>query len=32
MDTSVLGRIADLLIRDLGKSRVFFLALVRVRD
>jgi hypothetical protein len=29
MDTSMLGRVVALLIRDLGKSRVIFLALVR---
>ena len=29
MDTSMLGRVADLLIRDLGRSRVIFLALAR---
>jgi hypothetical protein len=29
MDTSMLGRIAALLIRDLGRSRVIFLALAR---
>jgi hypothetical protein len=29
MDTSMLGRVAPLLIRDLGRSRVIFLALVR---
>jgi hypothetical protein len=29
MDTSMLGRVAALLIRDLGRSRVIFLALVR---
>jgi hypothetical protein len=27
MDTSMLGRVAALLIRDLGRSRVIFLAL-----
>jgi hypothetical protein len=29
MDTSMLGRVAALLIRDLGRSRVIFLALTR---
>jgi hypothetical protein len=29
MDTSMLGRVAALLNRDLGRSRVIFLALVR---
>jgi hypothetical protein len=29
MDTSMLGRVAVLLIWDLGKSRVIFLALMR---
>jgi hypothetical protein len=29
MDTSMLGRVAALLIRDLGRSRVIFLALMR---
>jgi hypothetical protein len=29
MDTSMLGRVAALLIRDLGRSRVIFLAPVR---
>jgi hypothetical protein len=29
MDTSMLGRLAALLIRDLGRSRVIFLALTR---
>jgi hypothetical protein len=29
MDTSMLGRVATLLIRDLGRSRVIFLALTR---
>jgi hypothetical protein len=29
MDTSMLGRVASLLIRDLNRSRVIFLALVR---
>jgi hypothetical protein len=32
MDTSMLGRVAALLIRDLGRSRVTFLALARGRD
>jgi hypothetical protein len=29
MDTSMLGRVAALLIRDLGRSRVIFLTLAR---
>jgi hypothetical protein len=29
MDTSMLGRVVALLIRDLGRSRVTFLALAR---
>jgi hypothetical protein len=29
MDTSILGRVAALLIRDLGRSRVIFLALAQ---
>jgi hypothetical protein len=29
MDTSILGRVAALLIKDLGRSRVIFLALAR---
>jgi hypothetical protein len=29
MDTSMLGRVAALLTRDLGRSRVIFLALAR---
>ena len=29
MNTSMLGRVAALLIRDLGRSRVIFLALAR---
>jgi hypothetical protein len=29
MDTSMLGRVAALLNRDLGRSRVIFLALAR---
>jgi hypothetical protein len=29
MDTSMLGRVATLQIRDLGRSRVIFLALAR---
>jgi hypothetical protein len=29
MDTSMLGHVAALLIRDLGRSRVIFLALAR---
>jgi hypothetical protein len=32
MDTSMLGRVAALLIRDLGRSLVIFLALVRGQD
>jgi hypothetical protein len=32
MDTSMLGRVAALLIRDLGKSRVIFLALARGQE
>jgi hypothetical protein len=32
MDTSMLGRIAAVLIRDLGRSRVIFLALVRGQE
>ena len=32
MDTSMLGRVAALLIRDLGRSRVMFLALARGQD
>jgi hypothetical protein len=32
MDTSMLGRVAALLIRDLGTSRVIFLALARGQD
>jgi hypothetical protein len=32
MDTSMLGRVAALLIRDLGRSRVIFLALARGQD
>jgi hypothetical protein len=32
MDTSMLGRLAALLIRDLGRSRVIFLALARGQD
>jgi hypothetical protein len=32
MDTSMLGRVAALLIRDLGRSRVIFLALPRGQD
>jgi hypothetical protein len=32
MDTSMLGRVATLLIRDLGRSRVIFLALVRGQE
>jgi hypothetical protein len=29
MDTSMLGRLVDMLIQDLGRSRVIFLALTR---
>jgi hypothetical protein len=32
MDTSMLGRVAALLIRDLGRSRVILLALTRGQD
>jgi hypothetical protein len=32
MDTSMLGRVAVLLIRDLGRSRVIFLALARGQE
>jgi hypothetical protein len=32
MDTSMLGRVAALLIRHLGRSRVIFLALARGQD
>jgi hypothetical protein len=32
MDTSMLGRVAALLIRDLGSSRVIFLALARGQE
>jgi hypothetical protein len=32
MDTSILGRVAALLIRDLGRSRVIFFALVRGQE
>jgi hypothetical protein len=32
MDTSMLGRVAALLIRDLGTSRVIFLALTRGQE
>jgi hypothetical protein len=32
MDTSMLGRVAALLIKDLGRSRVIFLALVRGQE
>jgi hypothetical protein len=32
MDTSMLGRVAALLIRDLGRSRVIFLALERGQE
>jgi hypothetical protein len=32
MDTSMLGRIAALLIRDLGRSRVIFLSLARGQE
>ena len=32
MDTSMLGRVATLLNRDLGRSRVIFLALARDQE
>jgi hypothetical protein len=32
MDTSMLGRVAALLIKDLGRSRVIFLALARGQE
>jgi hypothetical protein len=32
MNTSMLGRVAALLIRDLGRRRVIFLALARGQD
>jgi hypothetical protein len=32
MDTSMLGRVAALLIRDLDRSRVIFLALARGQE
>ena len=32
MDTSMLGRVVALLIRDLGRSRVIFLALARGQE
>jgi hypothetical protein len=32
MDTSMLGRVAALVIRDLNRSRVIFLALARGQD
>ena len=32
MDTSMLGRVVALLIRDPGRSRVIFLALARGQD
>jgi hypothetical protein len=32
MDTSMLGRVAALLIRDLGRSRVIFRALARGQE
>jgi hypothetical protein len=32
MDTSMLGRVAALLIRDLGRSREIFLALARGQE
>jgi hypothetical protein len=32
MGTSMLGRVAALLIRDLGRSRVIFLALARGQE
>jgi hypothetical protein len=32
MDTSMLGRVVALLIKDLGRSRVIFLALARDQE
>jgi hypothetical protein len=32
MDTSMLGRVAALLVSDLGRSRVIFLALARGQE
>jgi hypothetical protein len=32
MDTSILGRVAAMLIQDLGRSRVIFLALARGQE
>jgi hypothetical protein len=32
MDTRMIGRVAALLIRDLGRSRVIFLALTRGQE
>jgi hypothetical protein len=32
MDTSMIGRVAALLIRDLGRSQVIFLALARGQE
>jgi hypothetical protein len=32
MDTNMLGRVATFLIRDLGRSRVIFLALARGQE
>jgi hypothetical protein len=32
MDTSMLGQVAAFLIRDLGRSRVIFLALTRGQE
>jgi hypothetical protein len=32
MDTSMLGRVGILVIRDLGRSRVIFLALARGQE
>jgi hypothetical protein len=32
MDTNMLGRVAILLIKDLGRSRVIFLALARGQE
>jgi hypothetical protein len=32
MDTSMLGRVSTLLIRDLGRSQVIFLALARGQE
>jgi hypothetical protein len=32
MDTSMLGRVATLLIKDLGRNRIIFLALARGQE